>query len=159
MIFELLIVLSVVFRNFCNLFLLPRYNKDNDRIEQRFFLRCFREASSAEEVSKRDFLIEKVKNGKSISNFKTSWTEERLQKASDKVINKLYEKYQNPPPIRINKQEALELGKPHIPVLIEMYPEGLENLMGLIPYVGSKYTINIEKLETKLSAKSNFAIT
>ena len=84
----------------------------------------------AEEVSKRNFLIKRVKNGKSISNFKTSWTEERLQKASEKVINKLYEKYENPPSIRINKQEALELGKPYILVLIEMYAEGLENLMG-----------------------------
>ena len=60
-----------------------------------------------EEVGKRGFLIEKIKNGESLLNSKTPWTEERLQKASDKVIDdKLYEKYVNPPPIKINKKEA-----------------------------------------------------
>ena len=36
-------------------------------------------------VDKRDFLTEKVKKGESISNSKTPWTVERLEKASDKV--------------------------------------------------------------------------
>ena len=30
--------------------------------------------------------MDKVKNGEQISNSKTPWTEERLEKASDKVI-------------------------------------------------------------------------
>ena len=51
-----------------------------------------------DEVPKRDFLIEKVKNGKPISNSKTPWTLERLTKASDKVINKLYANLNKPPP-------------------------------------------------------------
>ena len=50
---------------------------------------------SAEEVSKRGFLIEEVRNGKSISNSKTLWTKEILQIASDKVIDKRYEKCVN----------------------------------------------------------------
>ena len=34
-------------------------------------------SSEVEEVSKRDFLVEKVKTGESISNSKTPWTVER----------------------------------------------------------------------------------
>ena len=44
-------------------------------------------------VDKRDFLIERVKNGEFISNSKTPWTVERLEKASDKVVDKLFGKY------------------------------------------------------------------
>ena len=47
-------------------------------------------------VDKRDFLIERVKNGEFISISKTPWTIKRLQKASDKVIDKLYEKSADP---------------------------------------------------------------
>ena len=54
-------------------------------------------------ASKREFLLEKLKNGEQISNTKTPWTVERLEKASDKVIEKLYDKYQNPLPVKINK--------------------------------------------------------
>ena len=50
-------------------------------------------SSDDDEVSKRDFLVEKIKNGETISNSKTPWTVERLEKASDKVVDKLYEKY------------------------------------------------------------------
>ena len=49
-------------------------------------------SSEDDEVSKRDFLVEKIKNGETISNSKTPWTVERLEKASDKVVDKLYEK-------------------------------------------------------------------
>ena len=48
--------------------------------------------SDTPEIDKREFLIEKVKHGESISNSKTIWTEKRLQETSDKVIDKLYEK-------------------------------------------------------------------
>ena len=63
-------------------------------------------SSEVEEVSKRDFLVEKVKNGESISNSNTPWTVERLEKSSDKVVERLYEKYVNPPPVKVNKQDA-----------------------------------------------------
>ena len=43
-------------------------------------------SSEVEEVSKRAFLVEKVKNGESISNSKTPWTVERREKSSDKVV-------------------------------------------------------------------------
>ena len=110
----------------------------------------------SEEVSKRDFLMEKIKNGESISNSKTLWTVERLEKASDKVVNRLYEKCTNPPPIEINKKEALEMGKPVCPVVIEMYAEGLKTLMEQMPYVGKRYTINTEKLKTSILANRLF---
>ena len=109
-----------------------------------------------EELNKREFLIGKIKNGESISNSKTPWTEERLQKASDKVIDKLYEKYQNPPPIKIDKNEALKLGEPVCPVLIDMYAEGMKTILGNTPYMSGKYTINVEKLKVNISGNKLF---
>ena len=107
-------------------------------------------------VDKRDILVRRVKNGESISNSKTPWTEERLQKASDKVIDKLYEKRANPPLVKIGKKEALEMGKPICPVVIEMYAEGLKTLMEQMPFVNSRYTINVEKLKSSLLANKHF---
>ena len=109
-----------------------------------------------EELNKREFLIGKIKNGESISNSKTPWTEERLQKASDKVIDKLYEKYQNPPPIKIDKNEALKLGEPVCPVLIDMYTEGMKTILGNTPYLSGKYSINVEKLKVNISGNKLF---
>ena len=44
-----------------------------------------------EESNKRDYLKNLVNQGKaSLLDGKTTWTEERLNKASDKTINKLY---------------------------------------------------------------------
>jgi len=107
-------------------------------------------------ASKREFLLEKLKNGEQISNSKTPWTVERLEKASDKVIEKLYDKYQNPLPVKINKQEALEMGKTVCPVVIEMYAEGLENIIDHFPYISEKYTINVEKLKRNISTNKLF---
>ena len=109
-----------------------------------------------EQVSKRGFLVEKIKNREPISNSKTPWTEERLQKASDKVVDKLYEKYVNPPPVKVNKQEALEMGKPVCPVVIEMYAEGLKIIMEQMPFVSSRYTINTEKLKASIASDKYF---
>ena len=108
------------------------------------------------DISKRDFLLEKIKNGESISNSKTPWTVERLEKASDKVVDKLFDKYQNPPVTcgsakSINKKEALELGKPICPVVIEMYAEGLKTLVDQMPYIKGRYIINSEKLKRDIS--------
>ena len=112
--------------------------------------------SSETPVDKRDFLIERVKNGEFISNSKTPWTEERLRKASNKVIDRLYEKCANPPPVKINKKEALEMGKSVCPVVIEMYAEGLKTLIDQLPYIGGKYLINTEKLKANISANKLF---
>ena len=79
-----------------------------------------------------------------------------MQKASDKVIDKLYEKSANPPSIKINKKDALEMGKPICPVVIEMYAEGLKSLMVQMPYVGERYTVNAEKLKANISANKLF---
>ena len=81
---------------------------------------------------------------------------ERLEKASDKVVEKLYEKCVNPPPVKVSKQEALEMGKPVCPVVIEMYAEGLKSLMVQMPYVGGRYTVNAEKLKANISANKLF---
>ena len=110
----------------------------------------------SEEVSKRDFLVRKIENGESISISKTPWTVERLEKASDKVVEKLYEKCVNPPPVKVNKQDALEMGKPVCPVVIEMYAEGLKTLMGQMPFVSSRYTINAKRLKASIAANKHF---
>ena len=113
-------------------------------------------SSEDDEVSKRDFLVEKIKNGETIFNSKTPWTVERLEKASDKVVDKLYEKYVNPPPVKVNKQEALGMGKPVCPVVIEMYAEGLKTIMEQMPFVSSRYTINTEKLKASIASDKYF---
>ena len=108
------------------------------------------------DLSKREFFLEKIKNGESISNSKTPWTVERLEKASDKVLDKLYEKYLNPSPVKVNKQEALDLGKTVCPVVIEMYAEGLKSIVDQFPYIRGKYTINVEKLKANISENKIF---
>ena len=114
-------------------------------------------SSEDDEVSKRDFLVEKIKNGETISNSKTLWTVERLEKASDKVVDKLYEKYVNPPRVKVNKRDALEMGKPVCPVVIEMYAEGLKTLMEQMPYVSSRsLSVKTEKLKASIASDKYF---
>ena len=146
MILEVLLIFPLYAGIFVLFFRFRRTIKAMTAINEIFF----------EEVSKRDFLVEKVKNGESISNSRTPWTIERLEKASDKVVEKLYEKCVNPPPVKVNKQEALEMGKPVCPVVIEMYAEGLKSLMVQMPYVGGRYTVNAEKLKANISANKLF---
>ena len=115
--------------------------------------------SNDQEINKREFLIEKIKNGEQISCSKTPWTEKRLQEASDKVIDKLYDNYQNSPSKKIDKQEALELGKPMCPIMIDMYCDGLNCILDKIPYVSSKYRVNVEKLKHNISSNKLFCDT
>ena len=58
--------------------------------------------------------------------------------------------------MKIDPKEALELGKPVCPVVIEMYAEGLKTLIDQIPYVKDRYTINVEKLKASISANHLF---
>ena len=62
----------------------------------------------------------------------------------------------NSPPVKVNKQNALEMGKPVCLVAIEMYAEGLKTVIEQMPYVGSRYTINTEKLKVSISANKLF---
>ena len=128
--------------------------KTNDIISELIFETENPAAQS--DINKRDFLLEKIKSGESIANSKTPWTVERLENASDKVVDKLFNKYQNPPPVKINKQEALELGKPVCPVVIEMYAEGLKTLVDQMPYIKGRYIINSEKLKRNISTNKLF---
>ena len=100
--------------------------------------------------------MEKIQNGEKIPNTKKRWTAEQLENASVKVVSNLYEKFNNPPPVKINKQEALELGKPVCPVVIEMYEEGLKTLLDQMPYIKGRYMINVEKLKTNISTNKLF---
>ena len=56
----------------------------------------------------------------------------------------------------MNKQDALEMGKPVRPVVIEMYAEGLKTLVEQMPYVSSRYTINTEKLKASIASDKYF---
>jgi hypothetical protein len=124
--------------------------------------------SAPEDVNKREFLAEKLKKGESISNSKTHWTEKRLQEVSDKMIDKLHEKYQqnpppqkinkhqNPPPQKINKHEALQLGTPYCTVMIDLYAEGLKSIVDKLPYIGGRYTVNVDRLKSSISANTAF---
>ena len=150
MIFQVLLILPLYVGIFALFFRFRRIIKAMTEIDEIF------SAMSSEEVSKRDFLVEKVKNGESISNSKIPWTVERLEKASDKVVEKLYEKHVNPPPVKVNKQEALEMGKPVCPVVIEMYAEGLKTLIEQMPFVSSRYTFNTEKLKASIASDKYF---
>ena len=99
------------------------------------------------DIDKRQFLLGKIQNGECISQTAmTPWTEKRLSEASDKVIEKLYDQYENPPLPKVSKQDAQELGKPIVHVVIDMYAQGLKGILKNLPYIGSKYTVNVEKL-------------
>ncbi|WP_171480029.1 hypothetical protein, partial [Acinetobacter baumannii] len=54
------------------------------------------------------------------------------------------------------RQEALELGKTVCPLVIEMYVQGLKSIVGQMPYISGKYTINVEKLKKNLSENKVF---
>ena len=56
----------------------------------------------------------------------------------------------------MNKQDALETGKPVCPVVIEMYAEGLKTLVEQMPYVSSRYTNNTEKLKASIASDKYF---
>ena len=59
-----------------------------------------------------------------------------------------------PPSVKIDKREALEIGKTVCPVVIEMYAEGLKSLMDQIPYIKGRYTVNTVKLKAYFSEKA-----
>ena len=160
MILEVLLIFPLYAGIFVLFFRFRRIIKAMTEIDEIFSAM----SSEDDEVSKRGFLVKKIKNGETISNSKTPWTVERLEKASDKVVDKLYEKYRlaaqhehvNPPPVKVNKQEALGMGKPVCPVVIEMYAEGLKTIMEQMPFVSSRYTINTEKLKASIASDKYF---
>ena len=152
MILEALLIFPLYAGIFVLIFRFRRIIKAMTEIDEIFSAM----SSEDDEISKRGFLVEKIKNGESISISKTPWTVERLEKASDKVVDKLYEKYVNPLPVKVNKQEALGMGKPVCPVVIEMYAEGLKTIMAQMPFVSSRYTINTEKLKASIASDKYF---
>ena len=80
MIFELLLILPIYIGVFVIFYRFKHVIKAMSEIEM------FSEIIESSEINKREFLMDKVKSGEQISNSKTPWTEERLEKASDKVI-------------------------------------------------------------------------
>ena len=109
----------------------------------------------AVEPNKRQELKVLIEKGHKLPG-KTSWTIERLNKASDNVIDKLFEGYKNPPGVKINKGEALEIGRPMVPIIIEMYCEGIGEVLKQTPYIGTRYQINVAKLKKNISSNDIF---
>ena len=84
MIFEVLLIFPIYLMIFVFFFRFRFTIKIMSGIEKLFS--TMSSEDSADEVSKRNFLIEKVKNGESISNSKTPWTKKRLGIASEKRL-------------------------------------------------------------------------
>ena len=84
MLFELLLIFPIYLVVFVFFFRFRLTIKMMSGIEKLFS--TMSSEDSADEVSKRNFLIEKVKNGESISNSKTPWTKKRLGIASEKRL-------------------------------------------------------------------------
>ena len=69
---------------------------------------------------------------------------------------KLSSQFKTQKAIKVNKQDALEMGKSVCPLVIEMYAEGLKTLIKQIPFVSSSYTINTEKLKASIACDKYF---
>ena len=127
LIFPLYVGIFIIFYRFKHVI------KMMSEIEKLFSDMSSEDSADEIPVDKRDFLTE-----------------------SDKVVEKLYEKCVNPPPVKVNKQDALEMGKPVCPVVIEMYAEGLKTLIEQMPFVSNSYTINAKKLKASIASDKYF---
>ena len=86
MIFEVLLIVPLYAGIFALIFRFHRTIKAMTELNEIFF------EGPAEKLSKRDFLMERIKNRESLSNSsKTPWTEKRLRNASEKKNNQLYD--------------------------------------------------------------------
>ena len=79
------------------------------------------------------------------------WTIARLEKASKKSIDRLFNQYKNPPLKQVDKALAFEQGKNIYPTLIDMYAVGIKNLIDNIPLLNKKYQVNVAKLKKNIS--------
>ena len=90
---------------------------------------------------------------------KTPWTVGRIDKASDKVIDRLYDEYQQP---KIFDQDdiklAQEVGEVCFPLIVELYAEGLSVIMQSTPYIKDKYKLNTDILRNKLEANNRLRV-
>ena len=98
---------------------------------------------------------------------KTPWTIGRIDKASDKVIDKVYDEYHQQPTETVEKNKifdqediklAQEVGEVCFPLIVELYAEGLSVIMQSMPYIKDKYKLNTEILRSKLEANNRLRV-
>ena len=106
-------------------------------------------AEAVDQSNKRKKLKDLINEGKAdLLKGKTPWTVGRIDKASDKVIDKLYDEYHQQPTEAVEKKKifdqediklAQEVGEVCFPLIVELYAEGLSVIMQSTPYIKDKY--------------------
>ena len=94
-------------------------------IDEIFSVEHGDEGVCEEEVDKRDFLVQVIMQGKADKlPGKTKWTEKKVQKASDKVVEKLYHGYHQAD----IKHKAEMTGKAVSSHVVSMYSKGVSRV-------------------------------
>ena len=124
-------------------------------------------AEAVDQSNKRKKLKDLIDEGKAdLLKGKTPWTVGRIDKASDKVIDRLFDEYQQPTEVvekkKIFDQEdiklAQEVGEVCFPLIVELYAEGLSVIMQSTPYIKDKYKLNTDILRNKLEANNRLRV-
>ena len=125
-------------------------------------------AEAVDQSNKRKKLKDLIDEGKAdLLKGKTPWTVGRIDKASDKVIDRLFDEYQQPAEVvekkKIFDQEdiklAQEVGEVCFPLIVELYAEGLSVIMQSTPYIKDKYKLNTDILRNKLEANNRLRVS
>ena len=125
-------------------------------------------AEAVDQWNKRKKLRDLINEGKAdLLKGKTPWTVGRIDKASDKVIDKLYYEYHQQPTETVEKKKifdqediklAQEVGEVCFPLIVELYAEGLSVIMQSMLYIKDKYKLNTEILRSKLEANNRLRV-
>ena len=125
-------------------------------------------AEAVDQSNKRKKLRDLINEGKAdLLKGKTPWTVGRIDKASDKVIDKVYDEYHQQPTETVEKNKifdqediklAQEVGEVCFPLIVELYAEGLSVIMQSMPYIKDKYKLNTEILRNKLEANNRLRV-
>ena len=123
---------------------------------------------AVDQSNKRKKLRDLINEGKAdLLKGKTPWTVGRIDKASDKVIDKVYDEYHQQPTETVEKNKifdqediklAQEVGEVCFPLIVELYAEGLSVIMQSMPYIKDKYKLNTEILRNKLEANNRLRV-
>ena len=121
-----------------------------------------------DQSNKRKKLKDLINEGKAeLLAGKTPWTVGRIDKASDKVIDRLFDEYHQQPTEVVEKKKifdqediklAQEVGEVCFPLIVELYAEGLSVIMQSTPYIKDKYKLNTEILRNKLEANNRLRV-
>ena len=129
MIFQVLLILPLYVGIFALFFRFRRIIKAMTEIDEMIFTNCSLEEETTQEegdTSKREFLIAQVERGKADKlPGKTPWTVNRLRKATDQVIEKLYHEYQQTDA----RHKAETTGKAVSAHVVNMYSKSVSRVL------------------------------